>query len=41
MHHTSINKLPNNLTIKGNLYLRNAKIKKLPDDLIVNGEIYR
>ena len=30
-------KIPNNLTVKGNLYLRNTLITSLPDNLTVNG----
>src|ERR1035437_10302592 len=32
-------KLPNNLTVKGSLWLTNTKITSLPDNLTVNGHL--
>jgi hypothetical protein len=32
--------LPDNLTVKGSLYLRNTKITSLPDNLTVKGNLY-
>ena len=33
-------KIPNNLTVKGNLNLRNTPITSLPNNLTVNGNLY-
>jgi hypothetical protein len=39
--YSQITELPNNLTVRGDLFLHGTKIKNLPADLKVGGTIYK